>query len=213
MQGCSCSCPRSSIWTHTPNFGLDTDSILATIKQTCIWKMDLILTFGFFLYLLLRIGLEKYDPHCTSKLFSLSRAGIAEFFFSVICHLCFVGAVSKGALPMQEEGNYYLRKRINMDSKSRKSLEIYIRNVSVIKWPILDKGALLNWAMAKGTHDQISEGVTMKERQVLWYRILICFSTSLLWDPHCQQSEAFSSTTYCCKLNLKNLIQRWKWEN
>lgn len=29
-------------------FSLDTDSILAAIKQTCLWKMDLILTFVFF---------------------------------------------------------------------------------------------------------------------------------------------------------------------
>lgn len=51
-----------------------------------------------------------------------------------------------------------------MDSKSRKSLAIYIRNISVIERPILDKGALLNQAMAKGKHNQISKGVTMKER-------------------------------------------------
>lgn len=33
--------------THS-KFGPETNSILAAIKQTCFWKMDLILTFGFF---------------------------------------------------------------------------------------------------------------------------------------------------------------------
>lgn len=113
--------------THS-KFGLDTNSILSAIKQTCFWKIDLVLTFVLFLYLLLRTG-----PHCTLQLFSLSSAGFTEFVFSMLCHVCFVRAVSQGALPMQEEGNYYLSKRIKMDNKSRKSLDIYIRNISVIQ--------------------------------------------------------------------------------
>lgn len=123
-QGCSCSCSQSFLRTHTPNFAW---------TQTCTWKMDLTLSFVFLLCLLLRIGLKKYDCPYTSQLFCLSRAGLTEFVFSMLCHLCFVRAVSQGTLPMQGEENCYLRKRINMDSTSRKGLEICIRSVSVVE--------------------------------------------------------------------------------
>lgn len=147
---------------------------------------------------MLRSEQKKCDPHLTSQPFSLQKLALHDMF-SLLHWACLVwmaygdGAYGWSIKHVWEDRKCCLGKRINIDGKNRKSLEVCIRSVWVVEWRICLRMHCLPmpW-LKKGTIKYLS-GVTNKERSHgLYHRILI-FPFPCFWNYAANREELFKA--------------------